>query len=116
MKRYLDINAGVSGSGAALQGLDQAFLNGGDVLPGNIAALDLVDKLEALAWRQRLQGEYNMRILPVPAALLAKTLLMLDAFADGLAIGHLGHAAVHRDIELAAQTVQDDLQMQLAHA
>ena len=49
---------------------------------------------------------------PLPDELV----LALDAARDGLAVGDLRVADVRLDLELAAQAVDDDLEVELAHA
>ena len=57
-----------------------------------------------------------MRILTGAAGLLAVGVFVLNRLGDGLAIGHLGHADIGVDLELPAHAVDQDFEMQLAHA
>jgi hypothetical protein len=63
-----------------------------------------------------LEIQIDQTELTVTAALPDEAPLDLaDGLADGFAIGHLGLADVGVDAELAAQTIHDDVEVQLAH-
>ena len=57
-----------------------------------------------------------MTVLALTAGLTGVLGLLVGSLADGLAVGDLGCAHVGFDLELTQQTVNDDLQVQLAHA
>ena len=74
------------------------------------------DELEALARRQRLEPQAHVRVLVAAACLVDELAFLLDGFTNSLAIGHLRPAELRVDSELAQHAVDDDLEMQLAHA
>ena len=57
-----------------------------------------------------------MSVLSVTAGLPDELALCLDGLADRLAVCNLRLADLAVDLELAEHAVNDDLQMQLAHA
>ena len=57
-----------------------------------------------------------MAVLAAAAGLADELAFLLDLAADGLAVGDLRLADVGLDLELALHAVDDDLQVQLAHA
>src|SRR5690606_38780307 len=79
-------------------------------------ALDLIDELETLAGLLRLDAQEHVAILAAAAGLLGELVLLLDALADRFAVGHLRLADIRLDAELALHAVDDDVQVQLAHA
>ena len=64
-----------------------ALLHRRDVLPGDGAAHDLVDELEALAALERLDADRRHAELAVAAGLLLVLALGLGLLGDGLAVG-----------------------------
>ena len=101
---------------AALERLLDALLDGGDVLDGDRPALDLVDELEALPG-SGLEVDVDDPELARAAGLAHEPAFdVLGAPADGLAIGDLGAADVRLDLVLALHAVDQDLEVQLAHA
>ena len=57
-----------------------------------------------------------MAVLAAAAGLAHELAFLLDGVADGFAIGDLRLADVGLDLELALHAVDDDLEVQLAHA
>ena len=81
------------------------------------AAHDLVLELVAGAGGQGLHVDDAVAVLAVAAGLAHELALdAADGLAGGLAVGDLGLAHVRLDLELAQQAVDDDLEVQLAHA
>src|SRR5205823_11360973 len=112
-----DVDDGVAGHDAGLHRLLDAEVDRGDVFLGNLAADDLVDEVVAVAGIHRLEVDHGVAVLAAAAGLADETALdLLDRLADGLAVGDLGPADVGVDAELAREPVDDDLEMQLAHA
>jgi hypothetical protein len=94
-----------------------ALFHRGDELARHHAALDGVDELEALARLLRFDLQHHVTVLALAARLAHE--LAFDVghrLADGLAVGHLRLADVGLDAELALHAVDDDFQVQLAHA
>ena len=88
-----------------------------DVLARHHAALDRVDELEALAGFLRLDLEHDVAVLALAARLAHELAFgVVDRLADGFAVGHLRLADVGFHAELALHAVDDDFEVQLAHA
>ena len=88
-----------------------------DVFLGNGPADDLVLEGEARAVLVGLHLDDHVAVLAAAAGLADEAALGLGhRLGDALAVGHLRPAHVGVDLELAQQPVDDDLQMQLAHA
>src|SRR5262249_50894850 len=111
-----DVDHRVAGEDTRLEGFADALLDRRDVLPRNGAALDLVLELEARSRRQRLDAQEDVAVLATAARLAAQLVFLRDLLADRLAVGDLRLADVGVDLELAQQAVDDDLEVQLAHA
>jgi len=86
---------GISGHRAAAQHLAHAFLDRGDELAGDGAALDLVDELEAAAARQRFDAQEHLAELAGAAGLLLVAMMALGLAADGFAVGDLRRLGVN---------------------
>ncbi len=92
-------------------------LDRADVLPRDHAADDLVLEHEAAARLARLDVDDHVPVLATATRLANEPALdLLRAVPDRLAIRHLRTADVGLHAELPAQPVDDDLQVQLAHA
>src|SRR5690606_16333243 len=97
-------------------GLADALVDRRDELARHGAADDAVDEFVALAFRLRLDLEPHVAILAAAARLAHELALGLDRTADRLAVGDLRLAYVRLDLELALHAIDDDLEVQLAHA
>mmetsp|Transcript_25335 Transcript_25335/g.60550 ORF Transcript_25335/g.60550 Transcript_25335/m.60550 type:complete len:792 (-) Transcript_25335:17-2392(-) len=88
-----------------------------DVLLGDRPALDggLEDEAR-LALGERVELDLDARELPRAARLLLVRVVHRRALRHRLAVRHLGRANRALNVELAHHAVDDDLQMQLAHA
>src|SRR5580704_14990382 len=113
---HFHIDDGIAGNHAGLYGLLNALVHRRDELARYRAADDAVDELIALARRQRLELEPDVAVLAAAAGLAHELALGLDRAANGLAVGDLRLADVGVDLELALHAVDDDLEVQLAHA
>src|SRR5437660_2679954 len=80
------------------------------------AALGAVDELEAATGRQRLEPQHDMAVLSAAARLADELGLVLDGLPDRFLVRNLGLADVGVHLELPEQPVDDDLEVQLAHA
>ncbi len=88
-----------------------------DVLARDGAADDLVLEHVAAARLVRRHVDDDVAVLAAAAGLADEASVhALDGVADGLAVRHLRPADVRVDPELAHQPVDDDLEVQLAHA
>ncbi len=93
------------------------LVDGRDVFLGNHAADDSVDELVAEALLHLLELDDGMAVLTATAGLTDELALsLLDVVTSGLAVGNLGLTNVSVNLELAQQAVDDDLEVQLAHA
>ena len=70
----------------------------------------------AAVMRQRLHGQLHVAVLTAAAGLLDMFVLAFGGLQNRLAIGHLRAAHVRLHAELAHHAVDDNFQMQLAHA
>src|SRR5690606_27088926 len=78
---------------------------------------DRVGVLGTVLGGQRRQLDDDVAVLALAAGLLGVLVVRLDvAGADRLAVGNLRLADVGLDVELALHAVNDDVQVQLAHA
>ena len=80
------------------------------------AANDGVDELIALTCFVRLDFDLDVTVLAFTAGLTRVLGVLVGGTADGLAVGNLRGAHVGLHLELTQQAVDDDLQMELAHA
>ena len=92
------------------------WLDGRDVLPWDGATDDLVLEDEALAAFQRLDFEFDDTVLAAPAGLADEAALGPGLLGDRLAVAHLRAADVGGDLMLAEHAVDDDFEVELAHA
>ena len=112
-----NVDDGIAGEDARLHRLLDAEVDRRDVLARDLAADDLVDELVAVPRRRRLEIDDHVPVLAAATGLADKAALdLLRGPAGRLAIGDLRAADVGVDRELAQQPVDDDLQVQLAHA
>src|SRR5207253_5772183 len=111
-----DVDDRIAGEHARLHRLLDPEVDGGDVLLRDLAADDLVDELVPLALA-RLGVDHRVAVLAAAARLADEPALdAFDLLADRLAVGDLRTADVRIDVELALEAVDDDLEVQLAHA
>ena len=66
--------------------------------------------------RARLDADLGVPVLAPPARLADETALALGRLANGLAVCHLRPTDVCVDRELALEAVDNNLEVQLAHA
>ena len=116
-ERYLDIDHRVAGQHAAAQGFLHAFIDGRDELARHHAALDRIDELEAFTGLERFERQHHVAVLAASARLLDELALDIrDGFLDRLAVRHLRLADRRFHAEFAAHAIDQDFQVQLAHA
>src|SRR5512138_2735299 len=112
----LEVDHRVAGEHAARHGLLDALLDRVDELLRDDAADGLVRELEALARLLRDEAQPAVAVLAAAAGLADVAALRLDLPRDGLAVGDLGLADVRLDLELPEHAVDEDLEVELAHA
>src|SRR5688572_19214206 len=111
-----DVDYRIAGQDAGLHGLLDAEVDGGNVLARDLAADDLVEEFVALARPGGLHVDDCVAVLAAAAGLADEAALdLLDAAVDRLAVGHLRAADVRDDPEFALQTVDENLELELAH-
>ena len=107
----------VAGQNAGVQSLLDALVDGGDVLLRHDTADDLVLELVALARLGGVHVDDAVAVLAATAGLADELALNVEGRRGGLlAISNLGLTNVSLNLELTQQTVDDDLEVQLAHA
>ena len=115
--RCLQVDQRVAGQHAVLHLFFDTLLDRRDVFAGHHAADDLVDELQAfLAFVTGGEADPAMTVLAAAAGLADEAALDLAGVADFLAVGHLRLADIGLDVEFTAHAVDDDVQVQLAHA
>src|SRR5699024_9390452 len=118
----LDVDHRVAGQDAVLHGVLDARVHGGDVLLGHAAAGDLVVELVGLALLdgllvQGLESDLHLRELTgTTGLLLVGVVELVDGALDGLAVGDLRLADIRLDLELTLHPVDEDVEVELAHA
>src|SRR6185437_12888318 len=95
-------------------GVDDALLDGRDVLAGDGAADDFVDEDEALAAGEGVEAEVADAVLAVAAGLLLVLALGGGRPGDGLAVGDEDVLAFDGDPELAVEAFDGDGEVDLA--
>ena len=94
----------------------EALLHGRHILFWHIAALDLIDKLQTGdTFVGRTDFNNDISELATAARLLLEDFTMLDGRRDGFLVIDLGSTLVDLDAKLTTETVDDDIQMKLAH-
>ena len=106
----------VTGQDSGSHRLLGALIDGRDVLGRDLSAGDLVDELVAAAGARGLHVDDHVGVLAFTTGLLdVANDHLLDGLLDGLAVGHLRLANVGADVELTDQSVDEDLEVELAH-
>ncbi|GAV32354.1 hypothetical 66.3 kDa protein in hag2 5'region [Coriobacteriaceae bacterium EMTCatB1] len=112
-----DVDHRVASEHAGGHGLLDALVHGRDVLFGDHAAHNLVLEHVALAGRLGRDVDDHVAVLAATAGLPHELAFdVRDRLAGRLTVRDLRLADVRLDLELAHQAVDDDLQVQLAHA
>ena len=94
----------------------EALLNRRNELLGNVAALHLIDERKAhLAVLGGTDLEDDVGELTAAAGLLLEDLAVLNRLGERLLVVHLRGTLVDLHAELAAQTVYDDVEVELTH-
>src|SRR3954464_854352 len=111
------VDDGIPGEHARLHRLLDAEVDRRDVLLGDFPADDLVHELVAVARRHGFRVDHSVAVLAATSGLADELALnLLDRLAERLAVRDLWAADVRVDVELALEAVDDDLEVQLAHA
>ncbi len=126
---HLDVHDREASQRAAGDGFAQALFNRRNEFLRDHAAGDVVDEQEIVLDHRsdlrigtifsgdRRQLDHDVTVLTLTTGLLGVLVVRLDVSqGDGFAVGHLRRADVGFNVELALQAVDDDVQVQLAHA
>ena len=111
-----EVHRGEAGQHAGVGLHPDALLDRRDVFPRHRAADHLVLEQHAAVALQRLEDDLHLGVLAGAAGLLLVGVGLGVRPGDGLAIRHLRRADIGLHAVFAAQPVDDDLQVQLAHA
>ena len=112
----LHVHNGIARQNTCFHRALNTSVDGRDILLGDGAAHNGVDELVTLAGLVGLHVNLDVAVLAFTAGLTGVLGLLIHSLADGLLVGNLGSADVGLDLELPQQTVNNDLQVQLAHA
>src|SRR5512144_2100205 len=115
-QRYFNIDHRISGECPVLRRLFDPLLNSGNVLTRNRAALDSIDEFKPNARLLRLEGDPDIAILAPAAGLPHKPALLLNFFPHRFFVRDLRLTYVGTDIKFPQQAVDNNLEMQFAHA
>src|SRR3546814_8232916 len=112
-----NVDGGVAREHTGVERLLDAGVDRRDVLLRHAATRDLVDELVATTGTGGLEVDRDLRVLTgATRLLLVRVGVLDDRLGDGLAVRHLRLADGGVDLELAQHAVDDDLEVQLAHA
>ena len=112
----LDVNDRVATQDTTVHGFLDTGVDRGDVFLRNRATDDFVDKLVAFARLAGFNFEHAMTILATATGLADKLSVGLDSLADRFFVGDLRGTDIGFDLELPKETVNDDVEVQFAHA
>src|SRR3954453_9400003 len=115
-QRHLDVDDREPGVDAGRERLADALVHRLDVFARDRAADDLVDELVAGPLLGRLELDDGVAVLTLAAGLADEAAVALGGASDRLAVGDLWLADVGGDLELADHPVDEDVEVQLAHA
>src|ERR1700674_1491952 len=115
-RREPSLKPRIAAHDAGLAGLFDALLDRRNEFARHGTADDAVLELDTLAGPVGFDPQPHVTVLAAAAGLLDVLAFGLDRAANGLAIGHLRLADIGLDLELALHAIDDDLEVQLAHA
>src|ERR1700724_272461 len=114
--RDLHVHNGIARDHAGLHRFLNTFVHGRNVFARHSAPDNSIDELVALAGRQRLELEPYVSVLAPPAGLANEFAFGFDGVAQRFAVSNLGLADIRFNLEFALHAIDDDFQVQLAHA
>src|SRR5215204_2924553 len=113
----LDVYHRIAGENAVFEGFAVTCFDRFDELPRDDAADNLVFEHEAAARLARTEVDHHVSVLSLSARLPNELALdILDGLLHSLPECHLWLTDVRLDLELPLHTVDEDLEVQLAHA
>ncbi len=113
---YAHVDHLIAGDRACLHSLDDTLFDRRNVFLRDGAADDVVDEFEAFARLTRIDADLDVSVLTVSAGLLRVLVIDVSCAGDSLFIRYLRLADIRFDLELSEESVDDDLQMEFAHA
>ena len=111
-----DIDSLIARNDTVLHSFFNTCFNRSNVFFRYSTADDFTFEDKARTWFKRLQSNDRMTVLTATAGLTDKFALCLDSFADGLFVRNLRFTNLSLYLEFTFQTVNDNIQVQLAHA
>src|ERR1700722_3394755 len=102
--------------GSVFEGVDDAFLDRGNVVPRHDTAGDLVFERETRAARHRLDVDHDIAVLAVAAGLFLVPAALHHALPDGLAVANRRLAPLPRHAIAIAEPFGGDAQVHFALA
>src|ERR1700694_2820653 len=111
-----DVDHGISRGDATLQRFTDALFDRRDVLARDASLRDLVHEDETASSFAGLHVDLGMAELALATSLADEPADAMSRALDGLLVGDLRLALVRVNAKLAEQAVDDDLEVQLAHA
>ena len=112
----LDVHDGIACQNTGLHRALDTGVDRGNVFLRDGAADNGIDELIALAGLVRLELDLDVTVLALTAGLTGILHIDVCLALHGLLVSDLRCADIGLHLELAQQTVNDDLQMQFAHA
>ena len=100
---------------AVVKGVFNALLSSGNVFLRDYATNDLIFPLEAFAIFERLDLKYNVTVLALTPGLSDELALGSRRFSYSLTISDLRTPNLDFNIELPAEAVYDNLQVEFSH-
>ena len=111
IQRDLHVNDGVTCEDTALHSALDTLVDRLDEFLRNRTARNSVDELITLTGFVGFENDFDMTVLTGTAGLPLVLALVVDLLANGLLVGNLRVTDIGFHLELAEQTVNDDLQM-----
>src|SRR5690606_27407352 len=106
----------VAGEETAFERFLRTLLDGADVFLRHRATDDLVLEDEALAPLERFDLQFDDAVLAAATGLPDEPALGARGLGDSFAVAHLRTADIRGDLMLAEHAVDDDLEVEFAHA
>ncbi|VVT18912.1 transposase [Roseovarius sp. EC-SD190] len=115
-QRDLEVDHRKASERAAVHHRTDTLFDTRDIFLGHGTANDLAFKAEAFARFCRRDDQLDLGELTRTTRLFLVGVGMLDHMADGLTVSHLRRTDIGLNLELATQTVNQNVEMQFAHA
>src|SRR3989344_1202615 len=117
IKLSFNVNYGVAGNNAVSHGFFDTDFNGWDKFVGYRATFDAVDEFKAFTGFILAQTQQDMTVLTPATALADKLAFGFNTIlTDSFTVSHLGRTDVSLNSKFTLHAVNNDFQMQLAHA